>query len=113
MLANLTSEAFRTNVIVITHINYVDNEDGTGRKGYPNAIGKALSPIIGAYFNSIALCTTKPGGKRVIQTSSTAMIDLKNPAPFAMLPEYPISTGLADFFEVLRPTPTVKLVTTR
>jgi hypothetical protein len=37
------------------------------------------------------------------------MIDLKNPAPFAMLPEYPISTGLADFFEVLRKQPSGKV----
>jgi len=51
------------------------------------------------------LCTVKPGGKRVIQTTPTALIDLKNPAPFAMLPEYPIGTGLADFFEVLRGKP--------
>jgi|SRR5215467_275059 len=100
MLGNISSELFRTNVIVITHINYIDQEDGT-LKGFPNAIGKALSPMIGSYFNSIALCSVK-GGKRVIQTTPTAMIDLKNPAPFAMLPEYPISTGLADFFAVLR-----------
>jgi hypothetical protein len=100
-IANLTSESYQTNVIVVTHVNYVDNEDGT-RKGYPNTIGKALSPVIGAYFNSIALCTVKAGGKRVVQTAPTAMIDLKNPKPFAMLPEYPVGTGLADFFKVLR-----------
>jgi len=100
-VANYTSEAYRTNVICITHVNYIDNEDGT-RKGYPNTIGKALSPIIGLYFNSIAMCTVKAGGKRVVQTAPTAMVDLKNPKPFAMLPEYPIGTGLADFFKVLR-----------
>ena len=33
------------------------------------------------------------------------MIDLKNPKPFEMLPHYPISTGLADFFAVLREVP--------
>jgi len=108
LISNLTSESFRTNVIVITHVNYIDNEDGS-RKGYPNVIGKALSPVIGAYFNSIALCSVRPGGKRVVQTASTAMIDLKNPAPFAMLPEYPISTGLADFFKVLRASPETKI----
>jgi AAA domain len=100
-IANITSESYQTNVIVITHVNYIDNEDGS-RKGYPNTIGKALSPYIGAYFNSIALCTTKAGGKRVVQTAPTALIDLKNPKPFAMLPEYPVGTGLADFFKVLR-----------
>jgi len=110
MLADLTSEYFRTNVIVITHVNYVDTEDGK-RKGYPNAIGSALSPKIGSWFNSMALCTMK-GKERVIQTAPTGQIDLKNPAPFAMLPEYPISTGLAEFFKVLKkpetnkPTPT-------
>jgi hypothetical protein len=103
-IALLTSESFRTNVIINTHIRYVDNEDGT-RKGYPTAVGAALSPQLPAYFNSVALCLTKAGGKRVIKTAATALIDLKNPKPFAMLPEYPIETGLADFFAVLREKP--------
>jgi len=103
-IALLTSESFRTNVIVNTHIRYVDNEDGT-RKGYPNSIGSALSAMIGAYFNSIALCVTRPGGKHVIQVAPTALVDLKNPKPFAMAPSYPLETGLADFFNVLREPP--------
>ena len=104
VLALLTSESFRTNVIVISHIKYVDNPDGT-RKGYPTAIGSALSPVIPRYFNSVALCQTSAGGKRTIQTEATAMIDLKNPKPFAMSKSYPIETGLADFFAVLREPP--------
>ena len=104
VLALLTSESFHSNVIVISHIRYIDNPDGT-RKGYPTAVGSALSPIIPRYFNSVALCQTSAGGKRTIQTSATSMIDLKNPKPFEMLPHYPISTGLADFFAVLREPP--------
>ena len=104
VLALLTSESFRTNVIVISHVKYVDNPDGT-RKGYPTAVGSALSPIIPRYFNSVALCQTSAGGKRTLQTAATAMIDLKNPKPFEMLPHYPIETGLADFFAVLREQP--------
>jgi hypothetical protein len=104
VLAQLTSESMRTNVIIISHIKYVDNPDGT-RKGYPTAIGSALSPIIPRYFNTVALCQTKAGGKRTIQTAATAMIDLKNPKPFAAAKEYPIETGLADFFRVLREPP--------
>jgi hypothetical protein len=107
VIALLTSESFHTNVIINTHIRYVDNDDGT-RKGYPTAVGAALSPQIPAYFNSVALCRTKSGGKRVIQTAATALIDLKNPKPFAMLPEYPIDTGLADFFAVLKGKPETK-----
>lgn len=101
VLALLTSESFRTNVIVISHVRYVDNPDGT-KKGYPTAVGSALSPQIPRYFNSVALAQTAPGGKRTIQTAATAMIDLANPASFKMLPTLPIETGLATFFETLR-----------
>lgn len=101
VLALLTSESFRTNVIVISHVRYVDNPDGT-KKGYPTAVGSALSPGIPRYFNSVALAQTGPGGKRQIQTAATAMIDLANPASFKMLPTLPIETGLSTFFKTLR-----------
>lgn len=101
VLALVTSESFRTNVIVISHVRYVDNPDGT-KKGYPTSVGSALSPQIPRYFNSMALAQTGPGGKRQIQTAATAMIDLANPAAFKMLPTLPLETGLATFFETLR-----------
>ena len=100
ILAAITSESFRTNVIVISHVKYVDNPDGT-KKGYPTSIGSALSPQIPRYFNSVALAQTI-AGKRTIQTAPTAMIDLANPASFKMLPTMPIETGLGTFFETLR-----------
>ena len=103
VLALLTSESFQTNVIVTSHIRYMDNPDGT-KKAYPTSVGSALGPTIPRYFNSVAQCETK-GGKRTIQTAATAMIDLKNPKPFAMANHYPIETGLADFFKVLREPP--------
>jgi len=43
-----------------------------------------------------------------MQTTSTQLIDLANPKPFEMEPTYPIETGLAEFFEVLRPPPKEK-----
>ncbi len=107
VLALLTSDNFRTNVIVISHIRYVENPDGT-KKGYPTAVGAALSPTIPRYFNSVAFCQTSAGGKRTIQTEATAMIDLKNPKPFAMAKSYPIDSGLAEFFGVLREAPKPK-----
>jgi hypothetical protein len=103
VLALLTSESFQTNVIVTSHIRYMDNPDGT-KKAYPTSVGSALGPTIPRYFNSVAQCETK-GGKRTIQTAATAMIDLKNPKPFAMSSHFPIETGLADFFKVLREPP--------
>jgi len=107
VLAFITGESFRTNVIVISHIRYIEREDGT-TKGYPTSIGSALGPIIPRYFNSVALCENK-GAKRSIRTAATALIDLKNPKPFDMAPSYPIETGLKEFFGVLRPAPTKSL----
>lgn len=107
VLALLTSESFRTNVIVIAHTRYIDNPDGT-KKGYPTSVGSALSPKIPSYFNTVLLCETKAGGKRTLQTVATAMIDLKNPKPFAMEKSYAIESGLAEFFKVLREPPQAK-----
>lgn len=100
VLATLTSKSFATNVIVIAHIQYMDLPDGT-KKGFPQGVGQKLSPKIPQYFPSVVLYTNE-GGKRTLKTNSTPLIDLANPRPFAMEKSYPIETGLAQFFEVLR-----------
>jgi AAA domain len=100
LLALITGEDFRTNVIVMAHIRYVERQDGV-TKGYPRAVGSALSPDIPTYFNSVIQAETDASGKRKYHTIATAMCDLKNPRPFAMASTYPIGEGLASFFEVL------------
>ena len=107
VLALLTGDDFATNVIVISHVRFVDNPDGT-KKGYPTAIGGALSPKIPTYFNNLALFRTNAGGKRTLETVSSAMFDLANAKPFEMGKTYPVETGLAEFFGVLREHPQVK-----
>lgn len=101
-LANLTSGDFNTNVIVIAHIVYQETPDGL--KGFPQGVGQKLSPKIPQYFPSVIRFFNK-GGKRSIKTTSTPLIDLANPKPFEMLAEYPIETGMADIFAVLRDPP--------
>lgn len=103
MLATVTSKTFRTNVVVIAHILYQEQGDGS-TKGFPQGVGQKLSPKIPQYFPSVVLYTNK-AGKRTIQTNSTPLVDLANPAPFKMEKSYPIETGLADFFAVLRNPP--------
>lgn len=114
VLGLLNSDTFETNVIVISHVKYMERPDGQ-KKGYPVSVGSALSPQIPTYFNTLALCETQPGGKRTIQTAATEMIDLKNPKPFEMAKSYPIGTGLADMFGVLRehPKPKIQQITRR
>ena len=106
-LALLTSGSFKTNVIVSAHVRYSTGDDGRN-KGYPNAIGSALGPTIPRYFNHWAQCENK-AGKRTIRTEATGMFDLKNTKPFEMKANYDLTTGLADFFAVLRSPPAERL----
>lgn len=106
MLAKLTSDHFKAHVIVNAHVGIQTRPDGA-MKGFPVAVGKALGPTIPGYFDTMALVERRGVGKdekRFIRTISTTLLDLKNPASIdpAMLSEYPIETGLAQFFETLK-----------
>ena len=81
----------------------MDLPDGT-KKGFPQGVGQKLSPKIPQYFPSVVFYQNK-NGNRTIQTNSSPLIDCSNPAPFAMEKSYPIETGLAQFFGVLRKNP--------
>ena len=111
MLAMLTSDNFKTNVIVIAHGTYIDLPDGT-TKIFPQGVGQKLSPKIPQYFPNYVRYK-HIGGKRTIQMKSDAMIDLANARPTAMADSYSIETGLAEIFKVLReasPVPKPKTV---
>ena len=104
LLQKLYDDGIRCSIIVNCHIVYIGEEGGMPR-GYPNSLGKALSPKIGRYFNS-ALMTQSTGSganvKRKIFTSTRGLVELKNTAPLKVLPEYPLETGLADYFKAVR-----------
>ncbi len=99
-LATLTSSSFACNVIVICHGQYMDLPDGT-TKIFPQGVGQKLSPKIPQYFPTY-IRYKNSGGKRTIQTTSDAMIDLANTNPAAIQKTYPIETGLAEIFEILQ-----------
>lgn len=104
VIAMLTAESFRCNVIIIAHVDYIDRQDGL-KKGFPTTVGKALSPKLPAYFNSVALCESVFKDNKVVRTvrtTSTSMIDLKNPASIRMAPSMPVETALADFFKTVK-----------
>lgn len=104
MIALLTGEAFHTNVILISHVNYKELHDGS-TKGYANSIGSALGPTIPKYFNTMLLAEAIGSGKNIkrrIRTVPTGIIDLKNPAPFKIEADYPLETGLAQIVSGLK-----------
>jgi len=104
LIANVTDESFRTNVIVISHIELVDT--AMGLKGYVSAIGKALGPKLPRFFNTMVLSETTGSGKNVrrkLKTLPTAMIDVKTGAPGKVADEYDVvDGGLAKLFEDLK-----------
>lgn len=104
VIANVTSDAFETNVVVISHVDIVQTESGM-LKGYASSIGKALGPKLPRFFNTMILSEVKGSGKnarRTIQTIPTALLSLKNPAPMRIESEYPLETGMADLFKKLK-----------
>lgn len=99
LLAHLTSPNFKTNLIVIAHIVYMETDKGL--KGLPQGVGQKLSPKIPQYF-PVVIRADNLGDRFVLRTAGDRMIDLANPKPFEMSKEYPNETGLAQIFEVLR-----------
>lgn len=104
MLQMLYDEGVKCNVIINCHITYIGEENGP-QKGYPASLGKALSPKIGSYFNTIMLCRSKgtgAGSKQVIHTRSQGVVECKNTSPMQLEPEYGVEDGLAKIFKIIR-----------
>lgn len=104
LLQMLYDENVRCNVILISHISYIGEDNGP-QHGYPASLGKALSPKIGRYFNTCVMAKSSGTGtnvKRKILTNSTQMVELKTSSPLKMQPEYPLESGLAEIFKILR-----------
>lgn len=104
VLGLLHSGEISCHVIVISHITYIE-ADGAPLRGYPQTIGRALSPSVGAYFNSCLMCASRGTGKstkRLIYTQPQGLVELKTEFPPDQLPtEFPLETGLADYFAIV------------
>lgn len=108
LLEMLYDEGVNCNVIVISHITYIESQDGTALNGYPMTLGKALSPKVGRYFNSILMARSSGQGtsvKRKLHTTTQAMVELKNTNPTKVPDSYPLETGLAQYFSDVRNSP--------
>lgn len=100
VLGMLTSSSFATNVIVVCHGLYMELPDKT-TKIFPQGVGQKLSPKIPQYFPTY-IRYKNAGGKRTIQTTSDAMIDLASANPDKIEKTYSVETGLAEIFQALR-----------
>ena len=123
ILKNLIQMIFhpdiKCNVVCASHITYVDESKGIAQRprldgviedptGYPTAIGRALSPIVGKYFNNVLMVQQSGSGqsaKHEIFTVPMSGVSVKNANPAVLKPKYPIETGLAEIFAALRGEP--------
>lgn len=125
LLELLYDSSIGCNVIVISHITWVDESQGvasrpreTGKDGnfvlsnpdgYPSAIGRALSPQMGKYFSDVYVVRSEGSGSAVRRTISTVPQDGVVAKHSVYLErEYPITYGLGEIFAKLRsqPSPT-------
>jgi hypothetical protein len=125
LLELLSTAAVRCNVIIISHITWVDDSKGTADRpktitedggialsspdGYPSAIGRALSPHMGKHFNDVFVVRSAGSGmavRRTISTVPTEGVVAKHSVYLER--EYPITTGLAQIFAAMheKPPPT-------
>lgn len=97
----LTSEAFQSHVIISSHLQYIEPENGP-TKQQVTAIGKALGGDIPKVFNNLLLASTSGTGdnvKRYIETRPNPLLDVKTVAPWLVDKKLPLETGLATIFE--------------
>lgn len=112
LLEMLYDSNVKCNIIVTSHIAFVTELGGAPKEGesqpmqgYPSAIGRALSPHIPRYFNTVLFAKTigaGPGARHVIYTTPQGVVNVKSSAPLSVSPFYPLDTGLADYFAAIR-----------
>jgi len=100
----LYSPVVKCNVIVVAHIEYIADANGVNQ-GYPTSLGKALSPKIPRYFNTMLLVKEVGAGankKKVIRTAPEGTVGVKHPIVDPIPLEMSIESGLSTFFKLAR-----------
>jgi len=115
LLELLYDSSIKCNVLVISHITWVDESQGVANRpksgdtvistpdGYPSAIGRALSPQMGKYFNDVFIASSSGSGTAVQRRISTVPTDgvmAKNSV--WMERDYPVGSALAQIFAAIR-----------
>lgn len=100
ILGHLYSDLVSCNVIIISHIQYI-GEDDKEQIGFPStSLGKAIAPKIATYVNSL-LQVKLINGKRFILTTGDKTVTCKTTLIEGMPERLPVETGLATYFSLL------------
>lgn len=120
LCATLYDNTVKCNVIVLTHIREIAQTreqvnargnvvqvkiEGTERMLPETGAGKAMSPVIGRFFNNVLMTDivgTGPSARRMFRTQPHQNVGLKTSAPGSVPASLPLDTGLATFFAIVR-----------
>lgn len=123
LLEAVYSPAINCNVVLICHVNRIDDSAGYSRtpeqarlqdpeavievKGYPESIGVKLSKRVGVFFNdSFIVRQTGEGAntqRRIITTPTTIDgVNIAAKSSAYLSPSYDVRSGLAEIFAALR-----------
>lgn len=120
LLYMLYDKSVKCNVIVTAHVTFVSETGGRPQvdekgillstpQGYPSAIGRALSPHIPRWFNSMLIAKTEGVGNTArhkiftrSQLIGSQIVNAKSSAPLKVKTEYPLDWGLAQYFQDVR-----------
>jgi hypothetical protein len=115
-LKKIFNPLVKCNILIASHVTWVDESKGISERpradgvetdptGYPSAIGRALSPVVGKYFNNVLSIEQSGNGiteKHEIVTIPSKGISAKSSLPGLLKPRYSVETGLAEIFCALR-----------
>jgi hypothetical protein len=108
LLEILTASEVKCNVVLNAHIDYGETKSGTPTE-FPLTVGNALGPEVAICFGSLLkidisarLVAGKREFSRVLRTTPTSPLGVKTSAPFSAKSEYPLESGLADYFRAVR-----------
>lgn len=121
LLELLYDSSVGCNVIIISHITWIDESRGVASRpqeakegdelvsepdGYPSAIGRALSPQMGKYFNDVYIVQSSGSGESVRRTISTVpQQGVLAKHSVRLDRDYPIASGMASIFAAIRDQP--------
>jgi hypothetical protein len=105
------SAEVKCNVILICHVVFMEPEGpqvtaDRQLRGFPQVYGRAMiSPMISQYFGHAIRAVSRGNGpsvRRTIMTTNDDNVELINPAPLRVKQNYPLETGLAEYFRDIR-----------
>lgn len=112
----IKSDEIKCSVIIIGHIVFMERAGAQTTvtkesKGFLQVFGKAMiSPVISQHFPHVIRAKStgiEPSVKHIILTNNDENVELITPAPLRVRKEYPLETGLAEYFHDVDDTTTI------